>query len=102
VKPSLALPFLTLFVASCGRPETKVRAMSGLVGTWMNDWVAPDGGQAETKETIAPDGRWTGHCTYTYSNAVATTEDQSVAEIRNGCLILTMTNGSDRRDAPLP
>ena len=76
--------------------------MSGVVGTWIDDWVAPDGAQAETKETIGPDGRWTSHSTYTLSNEVTTTENQGVVEIKDGCLILTVTNRSYPSGAPLP
>jgi hypothetical protein len=99
VKLFLAFLFLALVVASCRRPDSKAEAMSGVAGTWINDWVAPDGAQVQTRATIERGGRWIEHSTFTFtntvSNMVTTTEyeDQGVVEIKNGCFSLTMTNG---------
>lgn len=38
----------------------------------------------------------------TLSNQVATREDEGTVEIKDGVFILTVTNSSDRRGAPLP
>ena len=96
----LASLFLALAVAGCGRPEAKVDR--SLAGTWVLDWGAPDGAQVETKQTIGTDGHWTCHDTFTLSNQVTTSESQGTVEIRDGFLILTVTNRSDRSGAPLP
>ncbi len=92
--------FLALVVASCGRPEAKVDR--SLAGTWVLEWVAPDGAQVETKETVGTDGHWTCRNVFTLSNQVTTDEAQGRVEIKDGFFILTVTNSSPPGGAPLP
>jgi hypothetical protein len=100
VRISLESLIFALVLAGCGRPEAKVDR--SLAGNWVLEWVAPDGAQVETKDTFGTDGHWTCHNTFTLSNQVTTDEAQGTVEIKDGFLIRTVTNSSDRSGAPLP
>jgi hypothetical protein len=100
MRVSLESLILALVLAGCGRPETKVDR--SLAGTWVLKWVDPAGAQVETRNTFGTDGHWICHSTFTLSNQVWTDEAQGTAEIKDGFLIQTMTNGSNPNGVPLP
>jgi hypothetical protein len=93
---ALTLLFLAAVVTSCGRHEPGVEATPSLAGTWVTDFIAPDGAHVEIMNVIGIDGRCLYHTTQTLSNQVSTNEMGGTVEITNGYFLATITNGSQR------
>jgi hypothetical protein len=93
---ALTLLFLAVVVTSCGPHEPRVEATPSLAGTWVTDFIAPDGAHVGITNVIGTDGRCLCHTTQTLSNLVVTNEMGGTVEITNGYFIGTITNGSQR------
>jgi hypothetical protein len=84
---------LALVSASCQRHELKGEASRDLAGTWVLQFIAPDGAYTEIKKVIGVDGHCTSYMTETLSNKVSRSEAQSRVEVKDGYYIETATNG---------
>jgi hypothetical protein len=94
MKVAVQLLALALVLAGCQPHEPKGDANRGLVGTWVFQFIAPDGAYTEITKVIGVGGHCISYVTATLSNQVSKMEAQSRVEVKDGYYVETGTNGS--------
>jgi hypothetical protein len=90
-----------LALASCSQQDAGPQA--AIAGTWLFAKDMPDGGQMQSTTRVAANGHYVSHLQTLSSNRISRMVTfEGIFEVKDGCLIDTITKDSQTNAAPVP